>query len=1133
MSAPGRRRGVTTLVVALVLAAPLALAAAVTADDAGAETQAKQKGKKKAKVKKRGGLVLAPRTGRTYRAGPLHVLVRARSRDRVRLILNGTVTAGGHSRIDHARLRKLRISPNHGLRHGRNVLRVRVKRRGAKRARTQVVRFRVVGKAPLAAAGRDRSVAAHARIRLNGRQSLLHPLARRGGGRLRHQWRILRAPRGSKLAKGKQRKRRRAGSSARKGGKGQRIQSGVVNLGAPPLFSGRGSIVPRFRADRPGSYLIELSVTGPRGTVAKDVVEVEVNPDPMVTIDTMAKPEGQKSWGVRVGTQFYPDPGDSKKWLQVVALESDSLELISNTAYDCPEATANPFATARGLAAVERCNKQLAADLSKLRDRYKGKEHPPLLIAVSQRVPGSIQHSGPWEAQPPVGVMKGLNAFVPGIVLKEQGWLHFDEKMLRGRFSLIGTVYPGASTFHMNRDLSDLRDDGEIVGALLRDNRREYVPFASFEHLPFDTQAAGSDATKNVMLVGGQTYTVNIPAGSRGGFHVTLVERQDLAGVSYWIDTSDKSLEALERTRENLDGMQKAIEGFEDNGHGYLVLVASRGDTRLGATTTSETGKADPLATWAAVQFETQKLVSFLALRVGANTGRVFRALSKKLAGPHSYTLVAEFGSGPARGIEAEAPAPTTPGRSLSTAPLAGTLTRGKARGDYGFDVEAWQVGEEQISTAARKLRELALSPPGPWPERGNGGRTAAIAWIAAQTGLDPRRGHFWTNPPNFNWDAKIESIGKLSFPAGEKRFAKGDFEWAQSELSEEIRWFKTARGTVADLAQPFKGSSAADQWALFTSIASKVNSEVKVPPKNLTGAEVGLFMEGALSVVLAGLAIGGGEGGEKGAEAVHAAVELIEIGAEWAQLENEQGGEVSEHFDVAVGELGEELQSRLKAAQRTLENQLLFVVAADYRKLRTLALCTNLDPVKCPAPPLKDWQTTEDGLHEVEEALEEGTREFVTGALMAAKYSAWEMPRSKYSSVRAERQPGGGDQFDPVWHCPFHDLPDTAQVSLPLSISLGLFDDTWRVLAYAERTGTGNYIGPADPYVMNLPGKSVTDPLFKSRSEHGLGLDRESFFWRYMASKTQKVEHFPHRGSPFEWISKDSPIGVKDGCGW
>lgn len=1075
------------------------LAGPASADDGGAE--ARRPAAKR--------LVLAPQAGVRYPARPVVVKVRAGRRAHVSVRVNGVPSRVGR-RSHRGGVRRLRVSASHGLRHGRNMLKVLVRPRGKKRARTETVRFRVAADRPLAGAGRDRLVSPHGRIRLYGGKSLLHPSARRAGVRLHHRWRLLRVPRGSRLASlvdGR-------ASASRK------AKPRVVHLGPKATFMAAESPQPHFRPDAPGTYKVELEASGPRGTFGRDVATLRVEPDPMVQIETMAKPQGQTSWGVRVGEQFYPDPGDSKKWLQVVVLTSDRLELVSNKAYDCPAATAHPRPTEA--AAVASCTQALEKDLAALKN--SGRKY--VVIAVSQRPSGPIERSPAWQVQPPVGAREALFSIAGlGTPYRNTG-----TGMLRGRMSVVGT-FSGTRKIvvHDNPDLGYVFDDGNVVGGLLRDNKGEYSTYASFEHLPYDTQAPGSDATTSVIRVGGGEYKE--PVGDRGGFHVVIVEPEDLAGRSYWFNTGNavSSAQQLTAVRSMRDALAE-IPNWAPNG--ALVFVSSRGDARLAMPDGQSTATVDNTV---------QELVNLLAERLGATRNRAYRALDPVLGdasqawgqGERSYTLVAPWGTPPGEGLEAEEPqSPVAGGLALNAAPFAGTITRGV---NHGFEFEASEEAEA-LGGAGVKLRDTAIGEIGDWPEKGDANRTAAVAWIAGQTGLDSRRAYLWSRGANFDWAPLKKEIEGLGYPKAEVGFKEADLSWAKRELVEEIDWLITARGYVADLAEPFVNSQL-QEWAAFEKIAGDINLKVKAPPEDKTAAKALIIFdavrEAASEIPGAG-------------EIVGVVNVIYDSAIEWSKIDN-QGTEADEPFAVKVGDLGVELAKRMKVVQETLRNQMLQVIAADYKKLRTVGLCAG-NVKACPDGPVSEWQLLPKDQQRISEAVEIGVKRLVYTALFPAKYTAWKPPLAPWRTVNWQEHQPAGLTLPALWFCPFHDLPASAQLSYPLRRvvgSKGGGGDTWQVVAYAERTGAGALV---NPWAMNLPDATVTDPLVKAVAEGGLGFAAEDFYLDAYANGgagrtdpfqatgiTSESEYaFPLKDSPTQWINKTEPAGIRTaGCGY
>ena len=1041
-------------------------------------------------------LVVAPREGAKLPARPLTIKVRAGRKAVLRARLNGKAIGRYFSHRRFRGVRRLNVSASHGLRHRRNVLRVRVRRPGARRARVATVHFRIATNRPLAAAGLDRTVAVHARLGFDGGRSRLHPPARRRGAGLDYRWRLLRAPPASEL----RRHGRNPNSAA-----GRRVK----NLGPDALFSRRGSRTPRFRADYPGLYRFRLTVIGDDGRRGRDVVTLRVDPDPLVAIDTMA--EIGADAGVKVGDHFYAEPGNvDQSWLQVVALKPDTLELISNTAYDCPEATANPFIRPQ-YAEVARCVKKLSDGLDAL-EPAKG-DPSPIVIAVSQPPeagPPDLTHNATgWQTQPPVGAQELLYKIgLPGSV----PWTHIDKPMLRGRLSAIGR-FGGPATRHDNTDLADLRDTGEIKGYLLADNMGYYTTFESGQVVPFDTQAAGSGPGKHVISIGSQSF----PAGTmgEGGFHVLIVDRRDLSVLATGFEPTGTEDTGFDQAARSAEEMKDLITGGinSPSRSGVLVFIQSSGNSRFSPDNAGELR----------VKLAARQLVDLLQGRLGGTRLRVFRALDPVMAHPaRSYRLIARPGTPPGEGLEADGF-----GVDGKGVPARGYLTRSSV--DYGFDVESSTL-TGTVGTPGERLRSVALSAPGEWPEKGDPGRTKAIEWVGGQIGLDNRRSQFWTQPYTVDfWSPKVTKLQGLTCPPKPDGFNCTDFDWARKELVDEIGWLESAHAYVKALAEPFTRNQLSS-WADVARVAAAVNDKVQAPPTDKTLLELGLIFRTALELA---------EELPFGAGKFYGIVnDLYKTALEWAKIDAE-GKEAGESFKVTVADVGTELVKRLQAIQDTLEGQLVNVIAADYRKLRTVGLCGGLEK-ECPDPPLDAWTFTQQDQGRAAPAIHDGVEASLYEALLPARYKAWQPPDSANRSTNwFGNQPAG--QTAAGWTCPFHNEPETAQVAIPLYRNLANSGpggpDVWRVIAYAYRTGAGIV---NDARVMHLPDASVTDRLFKPPPE-GLGLFPESFYWRaFGPDRTDPFAApagfgdnewgFPLKSSETRWIDAGQP-GFKFNC--
>ena len=272
---------------ALVLPLLAALAVAVVVTPAATGTAHAASAKQR--------VVLSPRAGEVVRSHVVRLRVRAGDRARLRARLNGVDVS---SEFGGARrgVRTLSVSVSHGLRHGRNVLRVRVHRL-ARPARMVGVRFVVRRGDPLVGAGRDRTVVVGERSTLLGRVVPKH-----GKHRGSMRWRLVGGP--------------RRGASAAQAGRRARLSS--------PAGRTAG-----LKPSAPGSYTLRFT-SGTGKDALSDRVTIDALEDgPLVPIDTHASKDGKV--GVAVGGRFYAGGGYGT--VQLLQLDRGNLRLRQNSSY--------------------------------------------------------------------------------------------------------------------------------------------------------------------------------------------------------------------------------------------------------------------------------------------------------------------------------------------------------------------------------------------------------------------------------------------------------------------------------------------------------------------------------------------------------------------------------------------------------------------------------------------------------------------------------------------------------------------------------------------------------------------------------------------------------------------------------
>jgi hypothetical protein len=250
--------------------------------------------------------VVSPRPGQVVRSHHVRLRVRARGLSGVlRARLNG-VAVGDDFGPPRRGVRVLRASISHGLRRGRNVLRVRVRRLG-RWTRLSVVRFVVRTTGSLVGAGRDRRVVVGELVTLGGR--IVQPRHRRQRSRVR--WRLM--------------KRTPGAPGARSSASASRSRAGL---------SRRATVGAHFRATRRGRYILRLTHRSGRPARSDSVTLTAVPPNPLVGVHTMAGTAGKP--GIQVGNTTYPatvPSGNPAAFVQVLVLHRSSLGFDSNTTY--------------------------------------------------------------------------------------------------------------------------------------------------------------------------------------------------------------------------------------------------------------------------------------------------------------------------------------------------------------------------------------------------------------------------------------------------------------------------------------------------------------------------------------------------------------------------------------------------------------------------------------------------------------------------------------------------------------------------------------------------------------------------------------------------------------------------------
>ena len=194
-------------------------------------------------------------------------------------------------------MRTLPASISYGLRRGKNVLEVRVRRRG-KASRRATVRFFVRSRSPLVGAGRDRRVVVGSDVGLYGQAKGV------GASSSNLRWKLITAPAPLEPAEG--------------------------SPPPPAEITSPDGPTAGFSPTALGSYVSKLTHGSGKSTTSDRVRLDAVAPNPLVPIETVRK-NGTDFHGIKIGDHLYDNP--HKNPLQVLVLDRKTLEPISNGSY--------------------------------------------------------------------------------------------------------------------------------------------------------------------------------------------------------------------------------------------------------------------------------------------------------------------------------------------------------------------------------------------------------------------------------------------------------------------------------------------------------------------------------------------------------------------------------------------------------------------------------------------------------------------------------------------------------------------------------------------------------------------------------------------------------------------------------
>jgi hypothetical protein len=717
-----------------------------------------------------------PRSGQTVRAHPVKLVVGAGPEyGDLKARLNG-VRIGELFRRKPGNERVLSASASHGLRRGRNVLRVAA--RIGSRVRRETVRFTVAHHRHMADAGRDRRVGVGARLKLSGDVDR----DRRGAPIAARRWKLVGTPRRSRLA---------VGSRLARGGRGA----------ATALSS--------FRPDVLGHYTLQFKVAaGPSSTT--DSVTIDAVPEnQLVEVDTAVEKDGASPWGIRVGDQSFPAPpmrsaggqstfvGSSTLWThyaslwQVVVLDRANLGFKSNTTYGWCTGTPGTGFCLKG----ENGEPALVPGEGGQPDGSAGALKQRLADLGQERVVVATNH---YDA--------------------DQAWGHPDTgQFATGALSEIG--FPASSPAGLGADNASAAvvgvpgmPPGDADYLVIGNGARMHGylspdPLNHFGFLPasresFDTRTASGCGSTDPnqcgvdQAVAGHKISGTLQSGE-GGYLVSAFDGHDLEPAGSQLFETAGGGDAA-RFRENAQAMTKFLA--DANSDGYLVLVTSVRTPGLGQNPLASAGIDK--ATWVALADAVK------------GAGGTRHAFNNAASPPGSdYTLIGRGGAGEGNGDEEVG----------ADARLAGALVPDNASVFRPLGV----ISEGAPAEALNKLVVQAPSEEWALGAATDAGARRAFSYIGNKAGMttNPRAAYAQSLHTEDDAQLKLDLVDGVDMPR-DAEFTDAEFTTAKAQLKRELTQVANVRLYLERLASP--GTAAGHEaWEDASILADRIQGDL------------------------------------------------------------------------------------------------------------------------------------------------------------------------------------------------------------------------------------------------------------------------------------------------------------------
>lgn len=570
--------------------------------------------------------------------------------------------------------------------------------------------------------------------------------------------------------------------------------------GAHFTLQHRHASQPLLRASTPGTYVLQLTTRlQGRPQASYDTVTVPVSPpDPPIgaPIDSLDAATG----AIVIDGKSYGASSD-----------------VSHLAYAVLERTTRAVVASGDVAADDAGIAKLAG----LADTYgKDDNLQRYIMIVSGRHGVPAAQRGAFSA---VAQHIGASLFTPQ---------NFQSLADGQQFSIIGIpgAPAGAATVRLPVS-SDPPVSGSITGYLQKNQAIDadgtnLYDYASPNHPIYDTQAAGSTATDNVITVGDKSYDGRLTHPGTAGFHVVVLNPLTLNPVP---------------GRSNL--MLKTNVTYPDQDPAWQAAVAGNlkhaVDTPGGATILLQTvGKPTPAGP------EWNDIVDQLS-RLGAN-----RQLLNALDGETEYSLVGTVGSDQP---PAEASTAIDEGISSTSHPqpahLRGVLTRDRTS---MFEPSGTEVPTPTSPDGGVNLDliKIAYQPLQSWPQLAPSAPPAesaaaeqfictSLKFCQAKNSCPDMRSCYWQKPGS-DWTQKHSDLVALKYPDDAQGFSSPVFTAVKDELLKEMSAVANVQFYLTRITDPLVRSEGRS-YVDLQNIAQTVWDSVQRPTASSSSPGLGI----------------------------------------------------------------------------------------------------------------------------------------------------------------------------------------------------------------------------------------------------------------------------------------------------